>query len=90
MMYRCPFCGRLYATLFTLKGHVKKMHGGATCPLCGKKVKCLFRHAVLKYSATGRKEYAALAYLFSGEHCSRKKHYREIAEELFAVVEEEV
>jgi len=48
MAYKCPYCGREFNYFFKLRTHVKRVHNGSTCPVCGVKVNSLVKHARMR------------------------------------------
>jgi len=41
---KCPFCDKEFKNIHGLKLHIKTVHDGSTCPVCGKKSTYLLLH----------------------------------------------
>jgi transcription elongation factor Elf1 len=66
-VYKCPYCGFTTSYYFAFMCHVKRTHGLAYCPICGKKVKNLPGHAYSKGVKGARsKEHMELFLLLHG------------------------
>jgi len=44
-LFKCPFCDYRSEYLRSIKVHVHRMHMDGRCPICGRKLKILSKHA---------------------------------------------